>query len=115
MAAFETVESMRQDNSDILCSSHLFQMGTKMPKAPQKVYDVRDDILNSDQDTNKYLGGMLPPIMDPRKIKQVENNLKELKMKEKPRKDPKVQVVKDGQQYDRRRTFIKNWDYEDQK
>lgn len=54
----------------------------------------------------------LPPILDPQKIKDPP---KEQPLKVKQPKDPKVQVVKEGQRFDRRRTFIKNWDFEDEK
>jgi len=87
-----------------------------------------------DSPERKKYKGLLPPIVDPRKLKGKlfssspisaeldyesvltplvdDLNNATLKMKEKP-KNPKVQVVEEGRKFDRRRTFIKNWEYDE--
>lgn len=74
-----------------------------MSSLPDKTYDGLAK--------NNY-SGMLPPIADPRKMVEPLKS-KDLTIKEKP-KDPKVQVVdRQGKMFDRRKTFIKNWEFED--
>jgi hypothetical protein len=73
---------------------------------------IKDDNFDIDPirpaSSNPYKG-MLPPIVDPRKFK---DDPKPEPLRAKP-KNPKVQEVKEGRAFDRKRTFIKNWEYED--
>lgn len=92
--------------------SQLFQERSKKSEVPQKVYDFGDRA-ESENETNKHLG-MLPPVIDPRKLEQVAEAARQLKLKSQPRKDPKVQVVDGNKFFDRRKTFIKNWDEDDE-
>jgi len=56
--------------------------------------------------------GILPPLVDPQKFKD-QLREKELVISKKKRKDPRVQVVQEGKAFDRKRTFIKNWEFEE--
>lgn len=61
-------------------------------------------------DTLNKFKGLLPPIVNTVKFK--DEPKKELTIKQAP-KDPKVQVVRQGHNFDRRKTFIKNWEFEE--
>mmetsp|Transcript_21324 Transcript_21324/g.18930 ORF Transcript_21324/g.18930 Transcript_21324/m.18930 type:complete len:258 (+) Transcript_21324:94-867(+) len=56
--------------------------------------------------------GILPPLADPQKY-QDHLREKELVIIKRATKDPKIQVVQDGKKFDRRKTFMKNWEFED--
>ncbi|CAI2380575.1 unnamed protein product [Moneuplotes crassus] len=55
----------------------------------------------------------LTAMNDPQKIVDNLKNKDLMIRKEKHIKNPKVQVVKDGKNFDRKKTFIKNWEFEE--
>lgn len=85
------------------------------------------DTENKDESSNKDISGisnykdLIPQISGNLKLKEpkLSNKLK-IKEEKKEKTDlydlpnPKVQVLKEGKMFDRRKTFIKNWEYDEE-
>lgn len=92
--------------------SQLFQSSGVLESMAKLNDMVSPDKVNGSLDKSKY-SNPLTALVDPRKFKDDDLKEKKLVAKNTP-KDPKVQVVKAGQPFDRRKTFIKNWEYEEE-
>jgi hypothetical protein len=95
--------------------SNLFQNSNGPAETSGKMNNIDLHDKSHMTQMNHTSNRMMPPLVDPQKVTEYLQD-KDLTVRNKAKnpKDPKVQVVgKDGKIYQRRKTFVQNWEFED--